>query len=61
MLLHVFFIHLKLEFLRHSQQTQNICTTFVECWTSVEDIQLLYKGSVFAGYPGLNDISIYEK
>ena len=29
----------------HAQQTQNICITFIQCWTNVEDVgPTLYKG-----------------
>ena len=33
-----------------AQQTRNICITFVQCWTNVEDVgPTLYKCFVFAG------------
>ena len=39
----------------NSQQTQNICITFVQCCTYVEDVwanivQMLYKCFVFSGF-----------
>ena len=40
---HFHFICLTLEFI-HSQQTQIICITFMQCWTNVEDVgPTLYK------------------